>query len=265
MRWLPVQVRSRALWPFGARCRNDPPRTCGPGDHGRAERIFPLVAEPRGRDPADAGGAWIGFVPFSPLGAGFLTGAVDASTRFDNSDFRSVVPRFAPEALKANMALVDLLRDVARRKHATPAQIALAWLLAQKPWIVPIPGTTKVARLDENLGAVAVELTSDDLREIDAAASRIKPHGDRLPKLQIVLGVPFSLPPRGARDGGDWIPPRSWGVSPSLPRRARRSAVAGPIRDASVCLFWRPSFPGARGEIIATPGATQSSPRCLRP
>ncbi len=124
----------------------------------------------------------IGFVPFSPLGAGFLTGAVDASTRFDNSDFRSVVPRFAPEALKANMALVDLLRDVARRKHATPAQIALAWLLAQKPWIVPIPGTTKVARLDENLGAVAVELTSDDLREIDAAASRIKPHGDRLPE-----------------------------------------------------------------------------------
>ena len=124
----------------------------------------------------------IGFVPFSPLGAGFLTGKVDETTRFDSSDFRARVPRFAPDALKANLALVDLLRDVAERKGATPAQIALAWLLAQKPWIVPIPGTTKLERLDENLGAVAVELTSGDLREIDTAASKIKVQGARLPE-----------------------------------------------------------------------------------
>jgi aryl-alcohol dehydrogenase-like predicted oxidoreductase len=115
----------------------------------------------------------IGFVPFSPLGAGFLTGKMDENTRFDSSDFRSRVPRLAPEALKANLVLVDLLRDVARRKGATPAQIALAWLLAQKPWIVPIPGTTKLHRLDENLGAVAVELTGDDLRMIDSATSNV--------------------------------------------------------------------------------------------
>jgi len=129
----------------------------------------------------------IGFVPFSPLGAGFLTGAMNETTRFAGSDFRASVPRFAPDALKANMALVELLRDAARRKRATPAQIALAWLLAQKPWIVPIPGTTKLARLDENLGAVAVELTSEDLREIDAAASKIKPQGDRLPEAALKM------------------------------------------------------------------------------
>jgi len=124
----------------------------------------------------------IGFVPFSPLGAGFLTGKMDETTRFDSSDFRARVPRFDPDALKANLALVDLLRDVAERKGATPAQIALAWLLAQKPWIVPIPGTTKLERLDENLGAVAVGLTSRDLREIDTAASKIKAQGARLPE-----------------------------------------------------------------------------------
>jgi aryl-alcohol dehydrogenase-like predicted oxidoreductase len=124
----------------------------------------------------------IGFVPFSPLGAGFLTGKIDENTQFDSSDFRTKVPRFAPEALKANMALVDLVRKVAARKQATPAQIALAWLLAQKPWIVPIPGTTKLHRLEENLGAVAVELTADDLREIDAAESRITLQGARLPE-----------------------------------------------------------------------------------
>jgi aryl-alcohol dehydrogenase-like predicted oxidoreductase len=123
----------------------------------------------------------IGFVPFSPLGAGFLTGKMDEATRFAGSDFRASVPRFAPDALKANMALVALLRDVARTKGATPAQIALAWLLAQKPWIVPIPGTTKLGRLEENLGAVAVELTSDDLRGIDAAASKLMLQGERLP------------------------------------------------------------------------------------
>lgn len=124
----------------------------------------------------------IGFVPFSPLGAGFLTGKMDENTRFDSSDFRSRVPRLAPEALKANLVLVDLLRDVALRKGATPAQIALAWLLAQKQWIVPIPGTTKLHRLDENLGAVAVELTGDDLRMIDSAASKVVVQGARLPE-----------------------------------------------------------------------------------
>jgi aryl-alcohol dehydrogenase-like predicted oxidoreductase len=124
----------------------------------------------------------IGFVPFSPLGAGFLAGKIDASTTFDSSDFRNSVPRFSPEAREANLALVDLLKDVAARKGATPAQIALAWLLAQKPWIVPIPGTTKLHRLEENLGATAVRLTADDLREIDAAASRIELKGERLPE-----------------------------------------------------------------------------------
>jgi aryl-alcohol dehydrogenase-like predicted oxidoreductase len=124
----------------------------------------------------------IGFVCFSPLGAGFLTGKIDANTTFDSSDFRTVVPRFTPEALKANMALVDLVRAVATRKGATPAQIALAWLLAQKPWIVPIPGTTKLHRLEENLGAAAVELTPGDLRDIDAAAAKITLQGARLPE-----------------------------------------------------------------------------------
>jgi len=129
----------------------------------------------------------IGFVPFSPLGAGFLTGKMDETTRFDSSDFRAAVPRFAPDALKANVALVELLSDVAKRKGATAAQIALAWLLAQRPWIVPIPGTTKLARLDENLGAVAVELAADDLREIDDAASKIKLQGDRLPEAALKM------------------------------------------------------------------------------
>ncbi|HEV2219009.1 MAG TPA: aldo/keto reductase [Casimicrobiaceae bacterium] len=123
----------------------------------------------------------IGFVPFSPLGAGFLTGTMDENTRFDSADFRSRVPRLAPEALKVNLALVDLLRGVARRKGATPAQIALAWLLARKPWIVPIPGTTKLNRLDENLGALALALTADDLEAIDTAASKVAVQGDRLP------------------------------------------------------------------------------------
>jgi aryl-alcohol dehydrogenase-like predicted oxidoreductase len=124
----------------------------------------------------------IGFVCFSPLGAGFLTGKIDQTTKFDSSDFRTKVPRFTPEALKANMALVDLVRVVATRKGAAPAQIALAWLLAQRPWIVPIPGTTKPHRLEENLGAVAVELTDGDLQEIYAAASKITLQGARLPE-----------------------------------------------------------------------------------
>ena len=129
----------------------------------------------------------IGFVPWSPLGAGFLTGAMNETTRFDSSDFRSSVPRFAPEALKANLVLVDLVRAWAQRKHATPAQIALAWLLVQKPWIVPIPGTTKLKRLDENLGALAVELTLSDLREMNDALSQINVQGNRLPPALLAM------------------------------------------------------------------------------
>jgi aryl-alcohol dehydrogenase-like predicted oxidoreductase len=121
----------------------------------------------------------IGLVAYSPLGRGFLTGKMDASTAFDSADFRSTLPRFTPEARKANQALVDLIRQIAARKKATPAQIALAWVLAQKPWIVPIPGTTKLHRLEENIGAVSVELTPDDLREMDAAASHTKILGAR--------------------------------------------------------------------------------------
>jgi aryl-alcohol dehydrogenase-like predicted oxidoreductase len=124
----------------------------------------------------------IGFVPFSPLGKGFLTGKITENTTFDRSDFRNIVPRFTPEARKANQALVDLLSTVAARKKATPAQVALAWLLAQKPWLVPIPGTTKLHRLEENLGAVSVELTPDDLRDIAGAASKIKVEGARYPE-----------------------------------------------------------------------------------
>ena len=124
----------------------------------------------------------IGFLPFSPLGAGFLTGKIDENTKFDPTDFRNLVPRFSPEARKANMALVDLVKAVAERKHATPAQVALAWLLAQKPWILPIPGTTKLHRLEENLGAVKVELTPEDLKQIDEAASSLKLEGARLPE-----------------------------------------------------------------------------------
>src|SRR2546427_7897552 len=114
----------------------------------------------------------IGFVPFSPLGKGFLTGKIDENTTFDSSDFRNIVPRFTPEARKANQALVDVLGKIARRKNATPAQLALAWLLARKPWVVLIPGTRKLERLEENIAAVRVELTSEDLRDIDRAASR---------------------------------------------------------------------------------------------
>ncbi|MFL5493456.1 MAG: aldo/keto reductase [Gemmatimonadales bacterium] len=124
----------------------------------------------------------IGFVPFSPLGRGFLTGKIDETTTFDSSDFRNIVPRFTPENRKANQAMVELLTRIAAERRATPAQIALAWLLAQKPWIVPIPGTTKVHRLDENLGATGIELTVDDLRAVEDAASRIMVHGARYPE-----------------------------------------------------------------------------------
>ena len=131
----------------------------------------------------------IGLVPYSPLGKGFLTGKIDENTTFDRSDFRSTLPRFTPDALKANQALIDLLGSIAEQKQATPAQIALAWLLAQKPWIVPIPGTTKLHRLEENIGAVSVELTPDDLHDIDNAASNITVQGDRYPeKLEQMTG-----------------------------------------------------------------------------
>jgi aryl-alcohol dehydrogenase-like predicted oxidoreductase len=129
----------------------------------------------------------LGFVPFSPLGAGFLTGKIDSNTTFDSTDFRNISPRFTPEARQANQVLVELLRQIAERKQATPAQIALAWLLAQKPWIVPIPGTTKLHRLMENIGAVDVNLTSDELREINEAASKIAIQGARLPESVLKL------------------------------------------------------------------------------
>lgn len=129
----------------------------------------------------------IGFVPFSPLGAGFLTGKIDENTQFDKTDFRNLVPRFSPEARKANMALVDVIKSVAERKGATPAQIALSWLLAQKPWIVPIPGTTKLHRVEENMGALNVELTGADLAEIDRLASQVELTGERLPEAALKM------------------------------------------------------------------------------
>ena len=132
----------------------------------------------------------IGFVPYSPLGKGFLTGEMKEGTKFDSTDFRSTLPRFTPDALKANQALIDLLGSIAKRKNATPAQIALAWLLAQKPWIAPIPGTTKLNRLEENIGAVSLQLTAEDLRDIDATASKIKVEGARYPeRLEKMTGL----------------------------------------------------------------------------
>ena len=131
----------------------------------------------------------IGFVPFSPLGKGFLTGKISEDTQFDKSDFRNIVPRFTPENRKANQAVVDLLGKFAQQKKATPAQVALAWLLAQKPWIVPIPGTTKLHRLEENIGAVNLEMSPDELRELETAASRIAVQGARYPEeLQKMVG-----------------------------------------------------------------------------
>jgi aryl-alcohol dehydrogenase-like predicted oxidoreductase len=158
----------------------------------RAHKVQPITAlqseyslwwrEPEGEIMPTLEELGIGFVPFSPLGKGFLTGAINEATTFDKNDFRSIVPRFTPENRKANQALVEVLGRFAKQKKATPAQIALAWLLAQKGWIVPIPGTTKLSRLEENLGAVAIELTSDDLREIDNVASKIPVKGERYPE-----------------------------------------------------------------------------------
>jgi aryl-alcohol dehydrogenase-like predicted oxidoreductase len=144
--------------------------------HGPEAELLPALAE-----------LGIGFVPFSPLGAGFLTGKIDANTKFDDGDFRNLVPRFSAEARKANMSLVGVIKRVAERKSATPAQVALAWLLAQKPWIVPIPGTTKLHRLEENLGAVDLELTANDLAEINTEASRIEVQGERLPEAMLKM------------------------------------------------------------------------------
>jgi aryl-alcohol dehydrogenase-like predicted oxidoreductase len=155
----------------------------------RAHAVQPVTAlqseyslwwrEPETKTFATLAELEIGFVPFSPLGKGFLTGKIDATTKFDSADFRLTVPRFTPENRKANQSMVDLVTTIAQRKKATPAQVALAWILAQKPWIVPIPGTTKQHRLEENLGASAVELTEQDLREIESAASKITMHGER--------------------------------------------------------------------------------------
>jgi len=131
----------------------------------------------------------IGFVPFSPLGKGFLTGKIDENTKFDSTDFRNIVPRFSPEARKANQSMIDLLNNIAAKKNATPAQVALAWLMAQKPWIVPIPGTTKLHRLEENIGSLNIEFTGDELRKIDNASSNIKVEGERYPEhLQKLVG-----------------------------------------------------------------------------
>jgi aryl-alcohol dehydrogenase-like predicted oxidoreductase len=158
----------------------------------RAHKVQPVTAlqseyslwwrEPEAEVLPTLGELGIGFVPFSPLGKGFLTGKINEDTKFDKTDFRNIVPRFTPENRKANQALVDLLRKFAQQNKATPAQIALAWLLAQKPWIVPIPGTTKLHRLEENIGATAVELTPDELRQIDNAASNIPVQGARYPE-----------------------------------------------------------------------------------
>src|ERR1700675_4474288 len=132
----------------------------------------------------------IGFVPYSPLGKGFLTGKIDENAKFDSTDFRNIVPRFTPEALKANQAVIDLLGRIAKRRNATPAQIALAWLFAQKPWVAPIPGTTKLSRLEENIGALSIRLTPEDLRDIDAAASKITVEGARYPeRLEQMTGL----------------------------------------------------------------------------
>ena len=141
-----------------------------------------MVEEARGRSAARVAGAWYWIVPYSPLGKGFLTGKISEEITFPSNDLRSRIPRFTPDARKVNQALVDLLAAIAQRKKATPAQIALAWLLAQKPWIVPIPGTTKLSRVEENIGAAAVELTPDDVRDIDTAASKITVEGARYPE-----------------------------------------------------------------------------------
>jgi aryl-alcohol dehydrogenase-like predicted oxidoreductase len=172
----------------------------------------------------------IGLVPYSPLGKGFLTGKINENSAFDSTDFRTTLPRFTPEARKANQALIDLLSKIAGRKNATPAQIALAWLLAQKPWIVPIPGTRKLERLEENIGATEVELTSDDLREIDSATSKITVHGARYPEKLLKMTGP--LP---AQQYGSLIAFRR---SRSKGTSARRIQATKGGRATRILAFW---------------------------
>jgi len=169
--------------------KNHPSRPCRSAGHCPPERILAVDENPGKGSDTDSRRTRNRLRSLQPVGQGFLTGKMDAQTTFDSSDFRSTLPRFTPEALKANQALIDLLGKIGQRKKATQAQIALAWLLARKPWIVPIPGTTKLNRLDENIGAVAVELTPDDLRDIESAAAKITVHGARYPeKLEQLTG-----------------------------------------------------------------------------
>ena len=195
--------QGQALRPVRGRRADHPPRARRPAGHGAAERVFAVVARAGSGDPADAAkNSGIGFVPFSPLGKGFLTGTINENTTFDSADFRNIVPRFTPRGPQGEPGPGRSARRRSRaRKKATPAQIALAWLLAQKPWIVPIPGTTKLHRLEENIGAAAVELTPDDLREIDGAA--LQDHGARrpLPGASASTGRPLSDRRRRAVDG----------------------------------------------------------------
>ena len=174
--------QGEAFRTVGARRRHHPPRPCGPTDHRRPERIF--LVDPRAGDNGVLQACeelGIGFVCYSPLGKGFLPAAMGKDTKIAADDFRAILPRFTPEAMAANLALVDLLKRIGDRKKATTAQVALAWLLAQKPWIVPIPGTTKLHRLEENIGAAGVVLTADDLAEIQRAAGEIVVEGERYP------------------------------------------------------------------------------------
>ena len=182
--------QGQALRPVGGGRADHPPRSRRPAGHGAAERVLAVVESPEAEVLPTLEELGIGFVPYSPLGKGFLTGKMDENTTFDSTDFRSTLPRFTPEARKANQAWSICLAEIAEHKKATPAQIALAWLLAQKPWIVPIPGTTKLERLEENIGAAHIELTPDDLREIESAASKITVQGDRYPeRLEQLTGL----------------------------------------------------------------------------
>jgi aryl-alcohol dehydrogenase-like predicted oxidoreductase len=189
----------------------------------------------------------IGFVPFSPLGKGFLTGAITENTTFDSSDFRNIVPRFTPEARKANQALVDLLGEIAARKNVTPAQIALAWFLAQKPWIIPIPGTTKLHRLEENIGAAEVELTADDLRDINNAVSKITVQGARYPAHSAAASR--SLTDHQSKEFNKWT---SNEAAHSLPAKGRQNILPAP------CALTRCSTRPLR-RVLSVP-ASPSSP-----
>src|ERR1700723_3562025 len=195
----------------------------------------------------------IGMVPYSPLGRGFLTGKMDENTKFETSDFRSGLPRFTPEARKANQSVVELLERIAEQKSATPAQIALAWLLAQKPWIVPIPGTTKLTRFEENIGAVNIELTLDDLREIDSAASKIKVQGERYPEhMQRMTGLSRSL--------RRWRTPETSGVGVRRCGRLRRGSRCSCRRPGGSCRALASIRPHFRGPCRDRSAAREPRP-----